>query len=215
MSTFPVSPPPKAASTSRARRLNSKQRLAAAVAAILVLASFAFPLWFLHLKAPQYPETLNLYVYAHKFEGSGNPVIDDIAEINTLNHYIGMREIHEEDFPELKWMPIALGISVVLLGLAAALASPLGLAASVALLTVTGATGLSSAYFRLYQYGQNLAPDAPLKIPGFTPPLIGSNKLVNFMTYGYFGLGGYMLILAWGLTAVALFVYFRNRKRPA
>ena len=51
-----------------------------AAAAILVLVSFAFPLWFLHLKAPQYPETLNLYVYAYKFEGSGNPALDDIAE---------------------------------------------------------------------------------------------------------------------------------------
>lgn len=203
----------KPSPTKQARRLPPKARLATAVAAILVLASFAFPLWFLHLKAPQYPETLNLYVYAYKFEGSGSPIIDDIAEINTLNHYIGMREIHEEDFPELKWMPAALGLSILLLALAAALAAPWSLVSSLVLLTVTGVAGLSSAYFRLYQYGHNLDPDAPMKIPGFTPPLLGSNKLVNFMTYGYFGLGGYMLILAWVLVAVALYLTFR--KRPA
>lgn len=197
------------------KRLSKKQRLATAVAAILVLASFAFPLWFLHLKAPQYPETLNLYVYAYKFEGSGNPALDDIAEINTLNHYIGMREIHEVDFPELKWMPAALGLSILLLASATAFASPWGLVSSVVLLTATGVTGLGSAYFRLYQYGQNLDPSAPLKIAGFTPPLLGSNKLVNFMTYGYFGLGGYMLVLTWILAAGALFFYFRKRKRSA
>jgi hypothetical protein len=176
-----------------------------------VLASFAFPLWYLHLKAPQYPETLNLYVYAYKFEGSGNPAIDDIAEINTLNHYIGMKEIHEEDFPELRWMPLALGVSAIFLAIAAVLAAPWGLASSLILLTLTGVSGLSSAYYRLYQYGHSLDPDAPMKVPGFTPPLLGSNKLVNFMTYGYFGLGGYMLILAWVLTAVALYLHFRKR----
>ncbi len=192
-------------------RLGPKQRLATAAAAILVLASFAFPLWYLHLKAPQYPETLNLYVYAYKFEGSGNPAIDDIAEINTLNHYIGMKEIHEEDFSELSWMPLALGFACILLAVAALFASPWALISSVIVLSFTGVSGLASAYYRLYQYGHNLDPDAPMKVPSFTPPLLGSNKLVNFMTYGYFGIGGYMLILAWLLSVVALVFYLRKR----
>lgn len=198
-------------SSGKPKRLGPKQRLASAAAAFLVLVSFAFPLWFLHLKAPQYPETLNLYVYAYKFEGSGSAIIDDIAEINTLNHYIGMKEIHEKDFPELKWMPVALGVSILLLALAAALAAPWALVSSLVVLSGTGVVGLSSAYFRLYQYGHNLDPDAPMKVPGFTPPLLGSNKLVNFMTYGYFGLGGYLLILAWILAAIAVYFYLRKR----
>jgi hypothetical protein len=201
----------KPASGERPQRLGPKQRLAVAAAAILVLVSFAFPLWYLHLKAPQYPETLNLYVYAYKFEGSGNPALDDIAEINTLNHYIGMKEIHEEDFSELIWMPLALGLSCLLLGVAAVSAVPLALISSVILLSLTGVSGLGSAYFRLYQYAHNLDPDAPMKVPSFTPPLLGSNKLVNFMTYGYFGLGGYMLILAWLLAVIALVFYIRKR----
>lgn len=186
-------------------------RLAALAAAILVALSFAFPLWALHLTAPQYPETLNLYVYAYKFEGSGNPALNDLAEINTLNHYIGMAEIHAENFPELKWMPIALTISALILLLAGGLAARWALALSVFVLTATGLTGLGSAYYRLYQYGHNLGPDAPYKVPGFTPPLVGSNKLVNFMTYGYFGLGGWLLILAWLLAAGALFYALRRR----
>jgi copper chaperone NosL len=183
------------------------------VAALLIGLSFLFPLWTLHLTAPQYPETLNLNVYAYKLEGSANPLINDIQEINTLNHYIGMAEIYASNFPELRLIPIALAVTVLLLIVAAALSSWELLAAATAALALTGVGGIASAYLKLYTYGHNLDPNAPLKVPGFTPPLLGSNKLVNFMTHGMFGIGGFMLIVAGVLLLAALYIHlFRRRE---
>lgn len=193
-------------------RLGRTPRLLSVVAAVLVGLSFLFPLWTLHLSAPQYPETLNLHVYAYKFEGSANPVLNDIQEINTLNHYIGMAEIHAPDFPELRILPIALTVVTILVLVAAALALWQLLAVATVLLALTGVGGLASAYYKLYSYGHHLSANAPLKVPGFTPPLLGSNRLVNFTTTGLFGLGGYMLMLAGVLLLVALFIHLNPKE---
>ncbi|MNL42878.1 hypothetical protein D3C87_1653630 [compost metagenome] len=85
------------------------------------------------------------------------------------------------------------------------------LAAATATLAITGVGGISSAYYKLYSYGHNLSTDAPLKVPGFTPPLIGSNKLVKFITYGMFGFGGFMLMLAGALLLIALYLHLRRK----
>lgn len=192
--------------------LSPLARLVALVAVALIALSFMFPLWTLHLKAPQYPETLNLHVYAYKFAGSGNPMLDDLAEINTLNHYIGMQELHEADFRELDLLPPALAVSGLAIAGAAALLAPGLLAAGTGLLAVTGLVGLGSAYLKLYSYGHSLDPAAPIKIDGFTPPLLGSNTLVNFETIGMFGPGGLMLVAAGGLLLFALWHSWRSAK---
>ncbi|MNL84066.1 hypothetical protein D3C87_2119130 [compost metagenome] len=46
----------------------------------------------------------------------------------------------------------------------------------------------------------------------FTPPLIGSNRIVNFVTYGMFGVGGFMLIAAGGLLLAALYLHLKPHK---
>lgn len=193
------------------RRMERGPRALALVAAVLIGLSFLFPLWTLHLVAPQYPETLNLHVYAYKFEGSANPALNDLQEINTLNHYIGMAELHAENFPELRVMPLALAGAAALLILGAGLARWQPIAAATAALALTGIGGIVSAYLKLYAYGHNLDPDAPLKVQGFTPPLIGSNRLVNFMTHGMFGVGGFMLMAAGALLLFALYLHLRRR----
>ena len=52
------------------------------------------PLWQIELAAPQYPEGLVLKMYPHKLAGN-------VDIINGLNHYIGMKTLHAEDFIEL------------------------------------------------------------------------------------------------------------------
>lgn len=193
------------------RGLSPKARLATIAAIVLIALSFLFPLWALHLRAPQYPETLNLYVYAYKFDGSHNPALNDLEEINTLNHYIGMAEIHESEFAELKVLPLALGGVALLLLAGVLLNAPWIVAVGTSLLALTGFAGLGSAYMRLYSYGHHLSPDAPLKVAPFTPPLLGTNRLVNFMTTGMFGIGGFMLMLAGGLLLYGLWDTYRHR----
>ena len=52
------------------------------LAILPLLASFAFPLWNIHMHAPQYPNGLQLDIYAHTIEGGNQG--NDLNEINTL-----------------------------------------------------------------------------------------------------------------------------------
>ena len=62
--------------------------LCMSVAAILLIISIFVPYWSLILHAPQYPGGLVVYSYINRLDG-------DIGEINSLNHYIGMRPLEE------------------------------------------------------------------------------------------------------------------------
>lgn len=184
-------------------------RMGVALAVLLIALSFAFPLWSMKMVAPQYPDALYFNVHAYKFSGSARPEINDIEEINTLNHYIGMAELEEQDFPELKVLPISFAGVMLLLLLAALKRSKWMLGGTLLVFGATGISGLASAYGRLYQYGHALSPDAPVKIDPFTPVMLGSNQLANFVTTGYFNVGAVLLIIA-GLVLVGCLVH-----RPA
>ncbi|MBZ0251882.1 MAG: hypothetical protein K8I02_00965, partial [Candidatus Methylomirabilis sp.] len=74
--------------------------------------SFLFPLWNISMIAPQYPRGLTLDIYLHKVEGGNNG--HDIAEINTLNHYIGMEPINRAALTDLDWLPFAMGFLAII-----------------------------------------------------------------------------------------------------
>ncbi len=185
------------------------QRLAAAVAGALIAFSLLFPLWQMTMVAPQYPEGLVLQVYANKLVGGASEFVDHLAEINTLNHYIGMAELHGESFPELRLMPLGMALAAVLAALAAS-GHRAFLGAGLAVLGIVGAGGLSTAAYRLYQYGHNLDPSAPVKIAPFTPVFLGTNQLANFTTTGSLGLGAYLLLAAAALGVVVLLARGRS-----
>ena len=71
------------------------------IVSALLFASLLFPMWRIELTAPQYPEGLVLLLHANKIGG-------DVAIINGLNHYIGMKTLHTEDFVEFKILPYIL-----------------------------------------------------------------------------------------------------------
>src|SRR6476659_9319389 len=58
------------------------------MARVALLASLFLPYWHMTLKAPQYPEGLHVQAYLNLLEG-------DAAEIDELNHYIGMRPLRQ------------------------------------------------------------------------------------------------------------------------
>ena len=83
-------------------------RLLLLAGVVVILAGAALPLWRIQLVAPQYAEGLTLDMYAYQIvAGNGG---QDLAEINTLNHYIGMKPIVEADFLEMKVLPFAIGV---------------------------------------------------------------------------------------------------------
>ena len=69
--------------------------LLAAIALIFVLFT---PIWRIDLDAPQYPEGLRLQIHATGLKGN-------VDIVNGLNHYIGMKTLHNEDFIEFKVLP--------------------------------------------------------------------------------------------------------------
>src|SRR5690242_21513391 len=84
-------------------------RLALAGCAVALLIVLVVPIWQIQLQAPQYPEGLILLIYASKLGGS-------VDIINGLNHYIGMRTLHANDFIEFTVLHyIVIGFAILFL----------------------------------------------------------------------------------------------------
>ena len=179
----------------------------AAVAAALLMAGAALPLWTMTLHAPQYPQGLRLII-------DGRGTRGDVDELNTLNHYIGMRpmpgtapgEDREraeglyEAFPELRlFMP---AVAMLALGI---LAFPFVAWRAFRLLIILGAWTLPLGFlvdlqYRLYVFGHTLNPDAAFRMPAFTPKVLGPTAVMNFNVTAWPGPG----LLLFALSALAL-----------
>ena len=87
-------------------------RLVLALLTVPLLLSLWFPLWKISMEAPQYPQGLSMDIYAYKIVGGNEG--HDIQEINTLNHYIGMRKLDQRAFADLDFLPFFLGALALL-----------------------------------------------------------------------------------------------------
>ncbi len=193
--------------------LGRAARLVLAASSLLLLLSFLTPMWKIRMYATQFPDGLELAMYPHKLTGGNEG--RDVREINTLNHYIGMRPLEQQNFVEMRWIPFALG-GFVLLALRAAVFGKTGNALDVLVLfSYFGLFSLGTFYYRLYDYGHTLSPEAPIKVPPFTPPMIGHNTLANFEVYSFPGPGSYLLTGFGTVLAVILFLDWRARWRAA
>jgi hypothetical protein len=154
-------------------------RLLLLPAIAVLLAGGALPLWRISLVAPQYSEGLSLDMYAYQIvAGNGG---QDLAEINTLNHYIGMKPIAQADFLEMKVIPFAIGGFSLLTLRAIAVGRIVSLVDLAVLFFYFGAFSLGSFAYRLYSYGHHLDPHAPMTIDPFMPVVIGSQQIANFV----------------------------------
>lgn len=178
--------------------------LLGAAAVLLMLAIFQ-PLWGMTLVSIQYPEGLRMIVYPLRMVG-------DIREINMLNSYIGMAEISREYFGELRTIAALFGLAAALSAAAALLRRWWVSLLPLALLAGTAVYGLLRMRTRLYQYGHELDPRAPIEIAPFTPPMFGENQIAQFATYSYFSWGTLLPLLAALLVATALWLDLRARR---
>lgn len=155
-----------------------ESRLSMGLAALLLLGLYIMPFWSISMSAPQYPEGIGMYIHIDDVTGHNR---HDLQSINTLNHYIGMSEINKEDFPEFVVMPWIIGF-MILFGLIAAATGSVKLVITwLILMILLGVGGLIDFYMWGYDYGHNLSPDAPIKVPGmsYQPPLIACKQLLN------------------------------------
>ena len=163
---------------------------------------FTAPVWRITLEAPQYPDGVTMYIWINKLGGKEPGTIQNI---NILNHYVGMKMIEPDAIPELKYFPIVV-ISMAILGVICGFINRRGLWLSwVIVLMLLGALGLYDFYLWEYDYGHNLSPEAPIKIPGqaYQPPFFGSKMLLNFnaISYPHFGAIYIVTALTFGLAA--------------
>jgi hypothetical protein len=191
-------PTPAAREEMEMRRFIQRWRTAILIgAAALMALAIVLPLWGMTLVSIQYPEGLRMVVYPAR-------IVGDLAEINSLNRYIGMTPISSDFFVELRLLPIAFGAVAALILLAALVRtrwSPL--VPLLGMLTVA-AYGFASMRERLYQFGHDLDPTAPITIEPFTPPMVGLNQIAQFASYTYFSWGTFLPIGAGVLVALVL-----------
>ncbi len=175
----------------------------------LIITIFV-PIWSIYLSAPQYPEGLAMFIHADKVSG-------EYAIINGLNHYIGMKEIHADEFWEFKVLPYALAFFALLCLLAALLRN------RIIIYTLTGiymlfGIGFVFDFWRwLYDYGHNLNPNAAIVVPGmsYQPPLFGYKQLLNFEVWSYPNIGGVIMMAAGVILITLAIIEFRRAKNAS
>ncbi len=159
------------------------------------------PIWRIDLQAPQYPEGLKLYIHANKLTG-------DVSIINGLNHYIGMKTLHEDDFKEFKILPTIIVLFSALFMITAIAGKRKWMNVLFLLFIVFGIVAMADFWRWEYEYGHNLNPNAAIIIPGmaYQPPLIGFKQLLNFGAYSIPATGGWIFVAA-GVVLMACVVY--------
>ncbi len=191
------------------KKLKLITRIAVVVSALLMISAYFVPLWQILMWAPQYPEGLEMKIWINTLSG-------DVKIISALNHYIGMKHIEVEMFPEFKYMVYMVG-SIIGIGLITALINKrFMLIAYASLILAAGIGALVDFYLWGYDYGHNLDPTAPIVVPGmsYQPPLIGTKQLLNFTAFSGPDIGGWIFIVA-GAVAIGFcfFEFYTSRKK--
>jgi copper chaperone NosL len=189
-------------------KMTIPSRIIIGLSSLSLITAYFLPVWFIFLIAPQYPEGLTMNIWLNKITGQ-------VDIINGLNHYIGMKHISADMFPEFGYLVYILGFFIVF-GLVIAITGNRKLLLVYLILTILGgAAAIYDFYQWGYQYGHNLDPKAPIQVPGlyYQPPVIGHKTLLNFDAYSYPAAGGWIIIGACALFfLVWMWEGYRNRK---
>ncbi len=177
-----------------------------AAAAILFLLSVRFPYWEMDLFAPQYPRGLHITAYTDRLEG-------DLFEIDTLNHYIGMRPLEEAAQFEKSMSVIGI-VALALLIVAATFIHTKWVTLFALPAVFMPAIFLADLFWWMRNFGLNLDETAPLSsaIEPFVPNVLGRGMIAQFETLALPGTGLYMATMASVLVAVGLYFHRRAYK---
>ncbi|MBT4125483.1 MAG: cytochrome C [Chloroflexi bacterium] len=175
-------------------------------AAVVLFVSTFFPYWHMDMEAPQYPRGLEMTVFVNHVEG-------DVQEVDTLNHYIGMRPLSEAGELERSLAVIAIGALVMLVVAAIFIHNPCALLLTWPVILYPGIFLLDLWYW-MQNFGMNLDDSAPLSsiIEPFVPPLIGEGKIAQFTTYASWESGLWMSAGASVLIILGIFFHRRAYK---
>ncbi len=184
--------------------------LAFCLAAVALMASSRLPFWKMRVVAPQYPKGLVLVLYADHLEG-------DVQEIDTLNHYIGMRPLAQG--AKLERQLAIPGLVLAVAGLFAALvfsSSRLRFLFILPALLIP-AVFVADLTWWLWNYGMYLDPKAPLNhsVKPFMPVVFGHGKMAQFSVVAAFAPGFWLATAAAVLAIVGVLCHPRAVRMPS
>ena len=178
------------------------------IAGILLVVSLFNPIWRIELDAPQYPEGLALTIHANKLGG-------EVDIINGLNHYIGMKTLHANEFIEFTVLPYIISFYALACLLVIFINKKKALYFLFGAFVLFGIVAMIDFWRWEYDYGHNLDPNAAIIVPGmaYQPPLIGFKQLLNFGAYSIPDIGGWLFIASGLLMAAAVILEFMKTKK--
>ncbi len=188
-------------------KMSVSSRIITGIASVALAITYFLPVWFIYLIAPQYPEGLTMNIWLNKITGQ-------VEIINGLNHYIGMKHISAEMFPEFTYL-VYIVAAFILFGLLVAITGKRKLLfLFLIVLVLAGFAAMYDFYLWSYDYGHNLDPKAAIQVPGlsYQPPLIGHKKLLNFDAYSYPDIGAWIIIGSFAVLSVIWFLEWRKSR---
>lgn len=191
------------------KKLSTSSRILLLLAVFTLIPAYFTPLWQISLWAPQYPEGLNMKIWIDHLSGN-------VDQINGVNHYIGMKHIGVEMFPEFIYLKYVMGAMIGLGLVFFLIGKKWSLYSFLSLLTLFGIAILVDMYRWGYEYGHELDPKAAIKVEGmsYQPPLIGYKQLLNFLAYSGPDTGSWILMGGVGLLMLALFLDWKGKGAP-
>ena len=182
-------------------------RVLLGICAVMLIVVLFFPFWQIQLTAPQYPEGLVLLIYANKLAGN-------VDIINGLNHYIGMKTLHTEDFFEFAVLPFIIVFFAVFTVLVAIKGKRRWLNVLFSLFIIFAIVAMIDFWKWNYNYGHNLDPNAAIVVPGmaYQPPILGYKQLLNFGAYSIPDIGG-MIFIVVGVILLVLVILAARKVR--
>ncbi len=177
--------------------------IALSLAAVgLQVASLFQPWWWIKLYAPQYPKGLKMVI-------SLTGVTGDVKEVDILNHYIGMATMEKAAAVERQLA----GYGIAFLAIAIVVVALLAGKRLNKLLAVVGFVFpfafLADSFYWMYRFGHTLNPEAPIRLPPFTPQLFGNGKIGQFMTFAQPSVGFWLAVAAFVVLLAAAFARSR------
>ena len=203
-------PPEVIAGTAQGRAIGPiLVRIASGLSAVALLFLAArLPIWQGQFRAPQYPEGLDVVAYGNKVEGD----LDEIAE---LSHYIGMPAFNFVGMPEMRLWPLVIVVAMVAAVLAVVTCRRWLRRLACAGLWLIPVGALADVQYRLWQTGHGLDPMAAIRVPPFTPRVVGPTTVMNFTINGLPGMALVLIALAAALVTLAPVVARRMSRGPA
>lgn len=191
------------------KKMNLVSRVVLIICGIALAVVMFIPIWRIDLQAPQYPEGLSMQIYANKLAGN-------VDIINGLNHYIGMKTLHADDFPEFTYLRWIIAIFAILFVLVAVIGKKKWLYFLLVLFIAFGVLAMVDFWRWEYDYGHNLNPAAAIIVPGmaYQPPLIGFKQLLNFGAYSIPAAGGWIFVgVGLALLVISLLEIIQGKKK--